>query len=236
MMSRACPRMIFRAMIRTVPVRNVSPLGSLSPWGRARVWGHPGIPEHPALRPFPGGNGGRRRRQRHVQGWGWCGAIALVALVGVMGCHATAGRVIGQRFVSRVYAFEVPLPGDEWVTKADEPSVLAFTHAKLAAGISVSVTCTRESQAPLDVLARHLFFGFKGMEILRQEPRTLDGVAALQTVARARLDAGEVQVNSYVAQHQGCVYDMVYFAHPEDYSRGEPGFERMLAGFRFLPR
>jgi hypothetical protein len=29
---------------------------------------------------------------------------------------------------------------------------------------------------------------------------------------------------------------MVYFASPQDYPRGEPSFERMVAGFRFLQR
>jgi hypothetical protein len=144
--------------------------------------------------------------------------------------------VIGQQFVSPVYAFEVPLPGNEWRLAVDEPSVLTLTHPELAAGITISVTCNREPPAPLDVLARHLFFGFKDLVILRQESRPLNGVPALQTVARARLDTGEVQVNSYVAQHQGCVYDMVYYANPQDYSRGAPSFERMVAGFRFLPR
>jgi hypothetical protein len=153
-----------------------------------------------------------------------------------MGCSAAVGRVIGQQFVSPVYAFEVPLPGDEWQPVADEPSVLTFTHTQLAAGITISVTCERERDVPLNVLTRHLFFGFKDMDILHQELQALNGVPALKTVARARLDAREVQVKSYVVRHDGCVYDMVYFARPQDYSRGEPSFEGMMAGWRFLQR
>lgn len=168
--------------------------------------------------------------------WGWYLAIALVILASFMGCSATVGRVIGQQFVSPAYAFEVPLPGGEWTPVAEEPSVLTLTHTGLAAGITISVTCNRERHAPLDILARHLFFGFKDTEVLHQEPRALNGVPALQTVARARLDGREVQVNSYVVQRDGCIYDMVYFASPRDYSRGEPSFERMVAGFRFLQR
>ena len=163
-------------------------------------------------------------------------AIPFIVLVSLTGCSATVGRVIGQQFVSSAYAFEVPLPGDAWTPVADEPAVLTLTHTGLAAGITISVTCHRERPAPLDILARHLFFGFKDTEILHQEPRSLNGVPALRTVARARLDAREVQVNSYVAQRHDCVYDMVYFASPQDYPGGEPGFERMVAGFRFLQR
>jgi hypothetical protein len=143
---------------------------------------------------------------------------------------------MGQQFISSAYAFEVPLPEDEWQLVLDEPSVLTLAHPYLAAGITISVTCDREADVPLNVLTRHLFFGFKDMEILRQEPQALNGVPALKTIARARLDAREVQLYSYVAQHDGCVYDMVYFASPQDYSRGEPSFERMMAGLRFLQR
>jgi hypothetical protein len=168
--------------------------------------------------------------------WGWWFAGCCIVLVSCMGCGAAVGKMIDQRFVSPAYAFEVPLPGAEWTPVADEPSVLTLTHAGLAAGITISVTCDRERHAPLDILARHLFFGFKDVEVLRQEPHALDGVPALRTVARARVDRREVRVNSAVAQRDGCVYDMVYFASPQDYARGEPGFERMLAGFRFLPR
>jgi hypothetical protein len=163
-------------------------------------------------------------------------AISFVVLASLIGCRATVGRVIGQQFVSPAYAFEVPLPGDEWRTVADEPSVLTLAHTQLAAGIVVSVTCDRERQVPLNILTRHLFFGFREMEVLHQESQALNGVPALHTVARARLDGREIQVNSYVVQRDGCVYDMVYFARPQDYSRGEPSFERMIVGFRFLQR
>lgn len=167
---------------------------------------------------------------------GRCVAMTLFILAGFTGCRATIGRVVGQQFVSPMYAFEVPLPGEEWITRTDRPSTVAFTHVELAAGISISVACTRDGQAPLDILARQLFFGLKAREILQQESRVLNGVPALQTIARARLDTTEVQVNSYVAQHQGCIYDLVYFANPQDYPRGEPSFAQMLAGFHFLPQ
>jgi hypothetical protein len=55
-------------------------------------------------------------------------------------------------------------------------------------------------------------------------------------VARAQLDGREVQLHSYVVRRDGCIYDMVYFANPQDYVRGEPSFARMVAGFRFLQR
>jgi hypothetical protein len=164
----------------------------------------------------------------------WWLAVGCLTLVSLTSCRATVGRMIGQQFVSPTYAFEVPLPGDEWQPVPDEPSVLTLTHAQLAAGITISVTCDRERDVPLNILTRHLFFGFKDVEVLQQGSQALNGVPALKTVARARLDAREVQIASYVVQRDGCVYDMVYFASPEDYGRGEPSFERMMAGWRFL--
>jgi hypothetical protein len=113
---------------------------------------------------------------------------------------------------------------------------LTLAHMQLAAGITISVTCHQERDVPLDILTRHLFFGFKNIEILQQAPQALNGLPALKTVARARLDGREVQLHSYVVRRDSCIYDMVYFASPQDYPRGEPSFERMVAGFRFLQR
>jgi hypothetical protein len=166
----------------------------------------------------------------------WWLTVGCLALMNLAGCRATMGQVVGQQFISPVYAFAVPLPGDEWQPVPDEPSALTLAHAQLAAGITISVICDQERDVSLDVLTRHLFFGFKGMEVLQQTPQALNGVPALETVARARLDGREVQLRSYVARRDGCIYDMVYFASPQDYSRGEPSFTRMMAGFRFLQR
>jgi hypothetical protein len=167
---------------------------------------------------------------------GWWFTVGCLTLVSLSSCRATVGSVVGQQFVSPTYAFAVPLPGDEWQPVPDEPSLLTLTHAQLAAGITVSVTCDRERDVPLSLLTRHLFFGFKDVEVLHQRLQPLNGVPALKTVARARLEAREVQLSSYVVQRHGCVYDMVYFASPQDYGSGEPGFEAMMAGWRFLQR
>ncbi|MBI3327817.1 MAG: hypothetical protein HYZ81_14085 [Nitrospinae bacterium] len=150
------------------------------------------------------------------------------------GCGAAVGRVVGQRFVSPAHAFEVPLPGDEWRLVSGGQSVLTLAHRQFAAGIAISVTCDRSRDIPLNILARHLFFGFKAKEVLLQEPRALNGIPALKTVVRGLLNAQDVQLSSYVIMHGGCVYDVVYFANPLDYRHSEAAFERMVAGFRFL--
>lgn len=169
-----------------------------------------------------------------VQCW-WC-AVGCLVLLSLSSCRATVGGVIGQQFVSPTYAFAVLLPGDEWRRVPDEPSLLTLTHTQLAAGITISVTCDRERDVPLNILTRHLLFGFKDLEVLQQERQAFNGVPALKTVARGQLDAREMQLCSYVVQRDGCVYDMVYFASPQDYGRGEPSFERMMAGWHFLER
>jgi hypothetical protein len=241
MVSNACPLEPLRSMTEAVSPWEARPRGSLAPREGIRARD---------FCPFPPGGGGNvgheklRKRGRSAKfrqrgsawAWGWWLAVGYLALMSLTSCRATVGHVIGQQFVSPAYAFEVPLPGDEWHLVPDEPSVLTLTHPQLAAGITISVTCDRERDVPLNILTRHLFFGFKNMEVLQQESQALNGVPALKTVARARLDAHEVQVHSYVVRHDGCVYDMVYFASPQDYSRGEPSFARMMAGFRFLQR
>jgi hypothetical protein len=162
--------------------------------------------------------------------------MGCLTLMSFTSCRATVGHVIGQQFISPAYAFAVPLPEDGWQQVPDEPSVLTLAHTRLAAGITISVTCQQARDVPLDILTRHLLFGFKNIEILQQAPQALNGVPALKTVARGRLDGREVQLHSYVVRHDDCIYDAVYFASLQDYSPGEPSFEGMMAGFRFLQR
>jgi hypothetical protein len=207
-MSKACRRAPSQVMVTSVP----APSARLA--GRSR----------------------KPRLCRHILALSWWCTVGCLTLTSFISCRATVGHVIGQQFVSPAYAFEVPLPGDEWQPVPDEPSVLTLVHIQLAAGITISVTCQQERDVPLDILARHLFFGFKNIEILQQAPQALNGVPALKTVARARLDGREVQLHSYVVRRDRCIYDMVYFASPQDYSPGGPSFERMMAGFRFLQR
>lgn len=182
----------------------------------------------------------RRRGQgvspwsRYVPLWGWYLACGLITLNYLAGCGAALGRIVGQQFISPRYAFEVDLPGNAWQVVTGEPSVLTLSHPERAAGMTIEVTCDRGQSAPLEVLARHLFFGFQVREILLQESHVVHGVPALKTVARARLDTREFLVSSYVVQHHSCVYDMVYFASPQDFPQGEPDFERMVSQFRFL--
>lgn len=209
-MSHARPRKRFRA---------VWLWHALSPWETGRV----------------------RSRDQRVSSWsrsallwGWYLAWGLVALSYLTSCGAAIGRIVGQQFISPRYAFEVHLPGNTWEVVTGEPSVLTLSHPKRAAGMTIEVTCDRGQSAPLEVLARHLFFGFQVREVLLQENHVVHGVPALKTVARAQLDTREFLVSSYVVQHQSCVYDMVYFASPQDFPQGEPDFERMVSQFRFL--
>jgi hypothetical protein len=223
MLTKAYRPELFQMMAGAATATGARSDGTLSLWKRVRVGD---------LWPFPP-RGGRVKWGRTFRWWLTVGCLTLMNLTG---CRATVGQVIGQQFVSPVYAFAVPLPEDVWQPVSDEPSVLTLAHTQLAAGITISVTCEQTRDVPLDILTRHLFFGFKDMQVLQQAPYALNGVPALKTVARARIDGREVQVHGYVVQREGCIYDLVYFASPQDYSRGEPSFERMVTGFRFLQR
>lgn len=180
------------------------------------------------------GSDGASHPPRWVSLPGWYLALGVVTLSYLSGCSAAVGRVAGQQFVSPRYGFEVGLPGAAWQVTANEPAVLTLAHRHLAAGITVNATCDRQGRAPLDILSRHLFFGFENVEILQQEPQALNSGPALKTVARARLEAQELLVSSYIIQHHNCVYDLVYFASPQDFPRGEADFEQLVTQFRFI--
>jgi hypothetical protein len=236
--SKACRCEASRMMTSSGLALGTWPDGPLSLWSRVVGWGPWAAHERPliCLSDRGGGRGRTLRLCRRIWALSWWLTAGYLGLMSLTSCRAMVGQVVGQHFVSSVYAFAVPLPGDEWQPVGEEPSVLTLTHTQLDAGVTISVTCDQTRDVPLDILTRHLLFGFKNVEVLHQAPRPLDGVLALETVARATLDGRQVQLHSYVVRREGCIYDLVYFANPQDYSRGEPAFERMMAGFRFLRR
>ena len=92
-------------------------------------------------------DGRSRKRRVYSPIWtlSWWFTLGCLTLMSFTSCRATVGHMMGQQFVSPAYAFEVPLPGDEWQPVPDEPSVLTIAHTQLAAGITISVTCIRHA-------------------------------------------------------------------------------------------
>jgi hypothetical protein len=120
-----------------------------------------------------------------------------------------------------------------WQPVREEAGAIGFYNDQLGGVIEANATCSREelSQVSLGTLTRRLLMGYSERRIDRQERVSLSGGQALRTHAAARLDGVPIELELVVLTQRGCVFDLSYVAQEERFVRGEPDFERFIAGF-----
>lgn len=126
--------------------------------------------------------------------------------------------------------------GDAWRRVEAEGVDLAFRAEPGGQVAALIVSCEGQQDLPLRLLARRLFFGIGAKRVLSQEPVSLNGTEAIRTVMEGRLKEADVTVNSYVAKHGDCVYDLVYVATPASFQDRLPDFERFVKGWALSGR
>jgi hypothetical protein len=160
--------------------------------------------------------------------------FAIGALVAA--AFACAGCAAHTSFREGVYhasntSYRLGALASPWERHESEADV-AFYHRELDAIIMVASECPMEHDAPLSVAANTLLLGFTDRETLAEEKVPLAGREALHRRLRAKLDGAPLALDLYVLKKDGCLYDLVYLAPPENAARGEADFRRLVAGFQ----
>jgi len=101
------------------------------------------------------------------------------------------------------YAVSAP---PSWKATAKDESDQAF---RMPSGNVVTVTssCKKNAEAPLEVLTRHLLFGGRKVEIVERKTLTVDGVPGLFSRVRATFDGVRAFLVLFVLSKNGCVFD-----------------------------
>lgn len=138
-------------------------------------------------------------------------------------------------YVNEAKDFAIQLPPAGWSVQTGKEPDLLLRHAERAAGMSVHATCGEvpRGRRP-EIVSRHLYFGIQGKEILRQERRAASPEEALEVVLRGQLEGQELLLHGYTVVGRDCVYDLVLFAAPKDYSQVNGDFEALVHSFRRL--
>lgn len=122
--------------------------------------------------------------------------------------------------------------GPGWEVAADGPADLLLRHPASRAGILVNATC--EGKPPsrsLAVLSRHLTFGIQSKEVLEREEVTVAGHRAMRLLLDGRADGAPIQVEAFVVKGEGCVFDLIYAAPPEEFAAGAEEFRAVVGSF-----
>lgn len=162
--------------------------------------------------------------------------MAGAVLVGVLllsSCAQRYGYRDGVVYTQRAsYAIG---PIDElWSVRKDKGSDALFRNEALGAALYVDSTCRNFQDAPLSVLANHLFFGFDEAEVRHQRIHRIDNRDALERLVRARLDGAEVGVAVTVLKKNACVFDIILVAPADAFDDLVPFYREIVGGFRTL--
>lgn len=160
--------------------------------------------------------------------------ICLLAITPFFSACASP-RILAGAYINEAKGFAVELPPKSWKVETGEEADLVLRHKHRHAGILINATCGEVlPNRPLTILSRHLFFGVREKEILREERRTLSQGEALEVVLRGKMGTTELLLHGYTITGQGCVYDLVFFAPPQDYSEVSGEFDAVVRQFRLL--
>lgn len=80
---------------------------------------------------------------------------------------------------------------------------------RLASGslVTLNSSCTRNSDAPLEVLTKHLLFGARNVQVDKRETMTVAGEQGLYSQVRATVDKVPFYLHLFVLPKSGCVFD-----------------------------
>lgn len=156
---------------------------------------------------------------------------AVLAALLLTGCGG--GRFLNGAYLDEAKGFRVALPPG-WERVQVEGADLALRGPGGAVTLAVAASCPPAEEAEPPILTRHLFFGLRQRELLRQEPVSVDGATGLQTLLRAKVAGAPILVQAVVIRRGNCLYDLLGVTRPEAAAGGEAAFGALLRGWQFL--
>jgi hypothetical protein len=162
-------------------------------------------------------------------------AVLGIALI-MSGCWGSTGSYVDRRFEDDHVHYNVGEPGPTWTRVALESTNVAWHNRELAAGILVNSHCEGVKAAPLAGLTGELMMGSTEREVLSQTLRAFSGREALETIARSKIDGVVRQRAMFVLKKDGCVYDVIYDAPPDQFAAGLADYQKVRDGLEVGPR
>lgn len=163
-------------------------------------------------------------------------ALFFFGVASVLAC-ACGGAEKG--FDGHVYrdgriAFRVGDVPSTWHRIEVTDASLAFRDDTHQASILLNARCgQRDDDVPLVSLTGQLIMGTTDRDYGKEETIPFDGREARHTTLKAKLDGVLLSYDIYVEKKDGCIYDFVYVA-PPDQAASSAEFERFVGDFHTI--
>ena len=156
--------------------------------------------------------------------------VGLLVTLLLAGCGG--GRFLNGAYLDETKGFRVVIPPG-WERVQVEGADLALRQPGSRVTVAVAASCPPAEEAEPAVLTRHLLFGLRHRELIRQEPVSVDGATGLKTLLLAKTGGTSVLVQAVVVRRGNCLYDLLAVARPEAEAAGETALGDLLRGWQF---
>ncbi|MFQ5804393.1 MAG: hypothetical protein ACE5JQ_16000 [Candidatus Methylomirabilales bacterium] len=158
--------------------------------------------------------------------------LCLLAVgISLAGCGAS--QIRDGAHINAAKGFLVELPSEAWNVETNNETDLVLRHKYHHAGILINATCGEiPSDRSPDIGSPHRFFGFQRMQLLQEEPRAAGPGDVREVVLQSKFGGRERILHGYTLKVRGCLYDLLLFSSPEDYSGVNREFEALVRRFQ----
>ena len=127
--------------------------------------------------------------------------LAMGLCLGLSGCALFGG---GGGNLPKAKGYQIDAP-ERWqeMEKADSDYAYRLPSGNLA---TLNSSCSRNSQAPLEVLTKHLLFGARNVEYLERQKIDVRGDVGLLSRVAATTEGVPFQLLIFVLPKNGCVF------------------------------
>jgi hypothetical protein len=154
-------------------------------------------------------------------------------LVLLLTASCSSGGWNGDVFHGDGFAFELAERPGRWQPVEVSDAALAYRVDATAGVVMINARCGKDGDdIPLQALTQHLFLQFTERVVRTQEVVPFDGREAMHTLLDAKLDGVPMRFEVWVLKKDGCVYDLLFLAPPEEFARGREDFHRVVQSFR----
>lgn len=136
--------------------------------------------------------------------------------------------------LQRAKGYSVKAPSSwENVEKAESDRAFRLPSGGLA---TVTSSCNRNSDAPLETLTKHLMLGARHVNILEQKRENVDGVAGLKTKVKATFEGKPINLVLFVLAKEDCIFDFSMMSPKEITSGDDSDFMKLVQSFNYGKR
>jgi hypothetical protein len=153
------------------------------------------------------------------------GVIRLTSIF----CVSSCALIGGTEAIQRAKHFEVKAP-ENW--KAIEKNNSDFAYRTANGGIvTLTSSCERTSEAPLEALTRHLLIGARDVKVIKREKKLIGSSLGLSSRIITKADGQTFYIDLFVSAQNKCVFDFALINANEISKEEKEAFYSFIASF-----